>query len=309
MSRSDEVKNFISAMQARRNLSPRTLKAYQSDLQQFRSALGRKAVIQAETLDIQNYVSHLRLKGLSEASVRRKLAALKRLYRFLKTEGSLQASPVECFREPYRIPMRLPRVIPREDIRALFKTAYLRLRRAGNGTLHRRYQAIRDVVIIELLFSLGLRIDELTRLDVGDVDYRTGSVLVFGKGRKERLLVVSCEEVMQLLRDYSCLRATFGHGLTPLLLNRNGARLGNGAVGRIFGSLCSQAQLAQHYTPHCLRHSMATMLIENGADVRSVQEILGHSSISTTEIYLHISFKRKEAVLSRFGERNTMSLR
>jgi len=308
MDNSDHIAMFIHAMKTRRNLSPRTLKAYELDLRAYERSLAGTTVLGAQADDIQEYISHLEDNDLQATSIRRKLAAIKVFYGFLAREGLLEQVPLWKTTGRYRVPRQLPRVIARREVIQILSTAHTRVTAARNLGAGRLFAAVRNLLAVELLFSLGLRIDELTKLDLEDIDRRNGSVLVHGKGRKERLLYLSSSEVLHLLNEYVRLRALITTELRPLFVNRHGGRLGNGSVGRVFASLCHEAGIEHHYTPHCLRHTMATMLIENGADVRSTQEILGHSSISTTEIYIHVSRKRKREVLQRFNERNNMRL-
>ena len=308
MDNSDHISKFIHAMKTRRNLSPRTLKAYELDLRAYERSLADTDVLKAEAGDIQTYISRLEDQNLQSSSIRRKLATIKVFYGFLSREGLIGQAPMWKTTGRYRVSRQLPRVISRREVVRILSVAHARAAAERNRGDKSLFAAVRNLLAIELLFSLGLRIDELTRLDVEDIDIHGGTVLVHGKGRKERLLYLSSREVVQLLSEYFRLRSCLVADPCPLLVNRHGDRLGNGSVGRIFSSLCGQAGIEHHYTPHCLRHTMATMLIENGADIRSTQEILGHSSISTTEIYIHVSRKRKREVLQRFNARNTMRL-
>ena len=302
----DHVSAFIHAMKTRRNLSSRTLKAYESDLRGFERFLDGIAMQDVGTGDIQRLVTHLESGGLCASSIRRKLASVKVFFGYLQTEGIIQRAPMWTTRERYRIPKQLPKVISRQEVVKILSVAHSRFANSQQGSESARFGAMRNMLAVELLFSLGLRIDELTGLNVDDVDPVSGNVVVHGKGRKERLLYLSSTEVRKLIERYLPYRAAVAIDAQALFVNRAGRRLGNGSVGRVFASLCDEAGIQRHYTPHCLRHTMATMLIENGADVRSVQEILGHSSISTTEIYIHVSRKRKRDVLGRFNERNNM---
>lgn len=308
MHNSDYVSIFIDAMKTRRNLSPRTLRAYESDLRAFALFLGARQVITLAANDIQSYVSALESAGLSATTIRRKLATLRVFFKFLYDEKLCKATPIWRNTERYRIPKHLPKVIAREDMIRLLTVAHSQVETCAGKSIRRQYRALRDLLIIELLFSLGLRIDELTHLNLDDINLSDSSVVVHGKGRKDRLLYLSSPEVRSLVQRYVTLRSEVAVDSQSFLLNRLGTRLGNSSVSRIFDALLKRAGISRHFTPHCLRHTMATMLIENGADVRSVQEILGHSSISTTEIYLHVSQRRKQEVLGRFNERNNLRL-
>ena len=306
MTRVDHISEFINAMKSRRNLSSRTLKAYELDLRSFNRCLAKKDIIAADTADVQAVVDQWNNLGLCAASIKRKLATLKVFFSFLQSEEIIERVPMWKSKGRFRIPKKLPRVLSKREIIMILSVAHNRVSAARHKSSIKLYTAYRNLLVIELLFSLGLRIDELAKLDMGDIDPVSGIVIVHGKGRKERLLYISSNDVMQIIGEYLSIRDNIASESSALLVNRTGGRLGTGSIGRIFSSLCSESGVRHHYTPHCLRHTMATMLIENGADVKSVQEILGHSSISTTEIYLHISQKRKKEVLGRFNERNNI---
>lgn len=308
MTPTNYIQDFLGAMKTRRNLSLRTLKAYQLDLIAFRLFFSKKSLLKIDSSDIQTFINHLDEKKLSSATIKRKLATIKVFYSFLYAEEIIDEIPIWKSTGRYRTVKQIPRALSKHEIIQLLTTAHRLVYKTSNQNQLQRYASFRNLLVVELLFALGLRIDELTRLNVNDIDLDSGSLVVYGKGRKERLLYLSSQEVRDLICEYFPLRNKVAEDTRAFFVNRFGQRLGNSSVGRIFSNLSEKAGLQRHYTPHCLRHTMATMLIENGADVRSVQEILGHSSISTTEIYLHVSQKRKEQVLGRFNERNNLTL-
>lgn len=309
MSNFERYSDFLSAMKTRRNLSKRTLRAYGSDLKLFITFLKDTDLKSTRRMDIERYVLGLQEQGLAATSIRRKLASLKLFFRFLVNEKAVGESPVSDFGVKYRRASVLPRVLSREEVRRLIRASYDSISMASGHTARKHLLAVRNALMLEFLFALGLRIDELVSLRLHDINLDSGSITVKGKGNKERVLFLENEEVGTLLRAYLESRKNTGNVNAALFLNRSGARLSTSTVARVFRQLCSKARIENHYTPHCLRHTMATLLLENGADVRSVQEILGHSSITTTQIYLHISSVRKKEVFSRFLERNKMSVR
>ncbi|MBK7143591.1 MAG: tyrosine-type recombinase/integrase [bacterium] len=298
---------FIETQRARKNVSIRTVKAYRCDLESLKKFFPDQNTDDLATINLTEYLNVLRNRGLVASSIKRHIATLKVFFKFVKEKGYAQNVPLFSIDEKFHVGRRLPRVMAREEIRSLIATAYERGRKRVNLTENQRFLGVRNTLIIELLFSLGLRIDELTSLRISDINFEEGSILVLGKGRKERVLFMPNDGLTKLVRRYLKLRNSINSGHDFLLLNRSGNRLSNCAVERVFRSICDHAGLKRHYTPHCLRHSMATLLIENGADLRSVQEILGHSSITTTQIYVHVSSTRKKEVLRTFHERNKMS--
>jgi integrase/recombinase XerD len=308
MAGSDLINGFINAMKTDRNLSPRTLKAYELDLRGFSNFYNNGDLILVSSKNVQDFVLNSESRRLSSTSIRRKLITLKVFYKYLYKKGIIDKYPLENTGYRFKTPQLLPRVIPKNDIFNILIEARNSVANFRKNNPRQLYYLLRNLIIVELLFSLGLRIDELTGINIEDFDLNSGTLFVKGKGRKERFLYLSSVEIKDLIRDYLPFRDLIAGESGPLILNKSGKRLSNGSVGRIFMKLCRNAGISRHYTPHCLRHSMATLLIENGADVRSVQEILGHSSICTTEIYLHVSQKRKAEVLGKFNERNNISL-
>ena len=269
---------------------------------------GPKNLCAVERDDLRAYLAYLEQQNLKDTSIRRKLATLKVFYSFLEDEKLIANSPTRKLKKKYKTCKRLPRVMSGDEVEKLLRTAYRRMKTTAGNSGFIAYKPIRDCLILEILFVAGLRIDELVKLNLRDLDLSRRTLLISGKGRKERMLYISSDEVLDLVKRYLESRLILSPATQALFLSRRGGRLSTNSVGYIFKSQLRRAGLPEHYTPHCLRHTMATMLIENGADVRSVQEILGHSSISTTEIYLNVSKRRKQQVLTSFNHRNTLQI-
>ncbi len=302
------VEKFLTVSRTEKNLSDRSIKAYRCDLSDFIKYLKKKKISDLSTDDLRGYLSYLESRHLSDTTVKRKLATLKVFYNFLDGEEIGQDNPTKKLQKKYRILKRLPRVLSIYEVQQLLRCSYKKYLEMRNKNDNRIYFALRDVIILEILFSTGIRIDELVKLTIEDLDIRAGTLLITGKGRKERLLFISNHEIKQLLNKYLDLRLAMLPETKALLLNRFHHPLSVHSIGGIFKKCLNTAGIRKHYTPHCLRHTMATMLMENGADVRSVQEILGHSQISTTEIYLSVSSGRRQAVLSKFNQRDQITL-
>ena len=272
--------DYARFLSLERRLSPNTLAAYVSDLRQLLDVLkerGRRPE-DASSGDISAWLESLSEKGLKTSSVFRKLEAVKSFFAFQVSEGRIASSPAAAFRSP-RQPSRLPKTLSLEDIERLLGAL------SGESFEARRLRAM-----VELLYASGVRISELLGLKPEDLNLADGWVRVFGKGAKERLVPIS-ESVAATLRGYveSRISKFSGKRQGPeLFLSRNGRRLGRPGVYRELRALGKRAGLSRPLYPHLLRHSFATHLLQGGADLRAVQEMLGHANLATTQIYTHL---------------------
>jgi len=277
-----EIATFIQYLKAERNASPHTLEAYDRDLQQFadfiRKEFGESFRIEQIThLHIRRYLASVH-KELAKSSVGRKLAAIRSLFRFLLRRGILEKNPAELVSSPKR-EKKLPFHLDIDEVTTLVEApeAITPL-------------SIRDRAILETLYSSGLRVSELTGLNIGGADLVAGSVKVLGKGGKERIVPLGSKAV-KALGEYLDLRG--GRELNaPLFLNSRGGRLTRRSVARIVDRYMIHLETMKKASPHTLRHTFATHLLEGGADLRAIQEMLGHASLSTTQKYTHVSIDR-----------------
>ncbi len=278
------LKRFEDHLTVERNLSPRTVEAYLRDLRQFQSFLQQPenskpesgGLGQVDLLLLRQYLARLQ-KSCGRTSVARKLSAIKVFFRFLVREGVLQDSPVDFLSTPRR-EHYLPKVLSAEQVSHL-------LDRSPPGD---HLLVLRDLALFELTYSCGLRVGELTSLNVGAVDLENHQVRVLGKGGKERILPIGRQACSALL-NYLTERGEPADG-TALFLNQRGGRLTARSVQRSLKKRLLQFNLPTDVTPHALRHSFATHLLDAGADLRVIQELLGHASLSTTQKYTKVSF-------------------
>ena len=308
--------NFLNTLAVERNLSDRTVKAYKCDLKLF-SQLLDKNVDEITTEDIREFIGHLEENHhYKDSTIKRKIATLKVFFTFLEEEDIISDSPTRKIKRKYRVARRLPKVMPIRDLNRLLKATYREVKTAEricdedetDINLDKQMRAYRNRVILETLFSTGMRIGELVALNIKDINLQERTILIFGKGRKERIIYISSDEVLVAIKEYLAYRKKINTKSPALFLNRDHKRLSIFSIENIFEKYCKIAKIKKHYTPHCLRHTMATMLLSNGADIREVQEILGHSSIVTTQIYTEVSSKHKKKVLMKFNHRNRISL-
>jgi integrase/recombinase XerD len=275
-----EVEGFLAVLAARR--APKTVEAYRRDLAQFAAFIGHSPA-NAGTDDLERYVAQLRAEGLAPATVARRIAALRSFYRHLLLLGSRGDNPAAELAPPRR-PRKLPRTLSPGEAERLVE--------AAAGTTPR---ALRDTAIVELLYGAGLRVSELTGLDRGSVDLDARLARCTGKGDKERIVPIGRRAVEALRRYQSRGRPYLDRRHRPeLFLNAQGGPLTRAGVFLILRRIAAKAGLdPERVHPHLLRHSFATHLLEGGADLRSVQEMLGHADLATTELYTHVSDRRR----------------
>jgi len=271
---------FLRHLDAERNASPHTQRAYKADLADFSVYLqeqvgGRPRPRDVDHLVIRGYLARLHDLGLSKTSAARRLATLRSFFRFLCREGVLEANPARPLISP-RVERRIPSRLDEDDLRRLLDVP-------GDTD-----QARRNRAILELLYATGLRCSELVGLDVADVDMGSRMLRVLGKGRKERVVPFG-RMAGTALAHYLTERSARAEAL---FLNAKGGRLTDRSVRRLVGERVRCVAMEQRVSPHSLRHAFATHLLERGADLRAIQELLGHASLSTTQRYTHLNTRQ-----------------
>ena len=309
MTISEAVSAFLRSCEFEKNLSSLTIRAYQSDLSQFESFARLHLVANVSdihTVFVQLFVAELKdVHRYRDTSTRRKIAVLKTFVRYLERNEILIQNPLARMHLQFRHERRLPRGLNEGQIQALLAAAQV----DDASGRKRIFAPIRNHALLELLFYTGARIGELLRLDIEDLDLNAGFARIKGKGRRERIIHIACDPIVRVLRRYLRARKSIPATCNALFLNRRGNRLSTHSAESIVSACANKAAITSHVTPHMLRHTMATMMLENGADLRSIQEILGHASISTTEIYTYVSGERKRQVMCEFHPRWRLQLR
>jgi integrase/recombinase XerC len=300
------VGRFLQYLRAERNASDLTIKSYREDLQALSEHLtvahaGRcPPPGEITTLDLRGYVSGLHTAGYAKTTVARRLASLRSFFRFGAREGWAKSNPAKPLRNP-RKQRALPHFLSSEELDRLLAAP------AKDDSL-----GLRDRAILETLYSAGLRVSELAGINQADLDMATGVLTVRGKGRKERLAPIGSFAHKALTRWLAVRRVSAAEPqgpLSPVFVNKFGRRLTTRSVGRMLEKYLQQTGLDQRTTPHTLRHSFATHLLDGGADIRSVQELLGHKSLTTTQIYTHVSTARLKAVYEQAHPRAKLAAR
>jgi integrase/recombinase XerC len=281
------VVSFLDYLRNQRNASPNTVRAYEDDLAQFCQFLGDSQRIDPEFADptaadskrLRRYAAWLGGRGFAASTVARRLASLRSFYRFQRRQGLMSSDPAGGLRNP-RQPQRLPRLLSVADVIRMLDAI------AIDDAL-----GVRDRAMFETLYGGGLRVGELVGLNLEDLDADQQLLRVRGKGRRERLCPIGPVAVAWISR-WIAVRAPKRAGEPSIFLNRFGTRLSARSVGRLLDAYLTAQGLDPSASPHTLRHSFATHLLDRGADLRSVQELLGHRSLSTTQIYTHVTQER-----------------
>lgn len=278
----EQIQAFTSYLEIERDVSPHTLAAYRSDLNQLLLFVRREfgmtvSAAKVDHLLLRRYLAGLS-KGTRKSSIGRKLAAIRSFFRFLLRRGTIAKNPAELISTPKK-EQRLPFHLDIDQVTTLMEAPDVEQK-----------HALRDRAILELLYSSGLRVSELTGLNIAELDLAAGMVRVTGKGRKERIVPVG-SYALQALQAY------LAHRNDPppteaLFLNTRGGRINRRSVTRIVDTHVTLIAAFKHISPHTLRHTFATHMLEGGADLRAIQELLGHASLSTTQKYTHVSIDR-----------------
>jgi integrase/recombinase XerC len=286
--------NFLKYLRVERNVSPHTIRAYTLDLENFfaflRENAGGADVRSVDHILLRRYLAALH-KSSSRTTIHRRLSALRTFYRYLVREGILNRNPAEVISSP-RKENYLPKVLSVDETFRLLEKGYV----ADSLSL-------RDKAMFELLYSSGLRVGELASLNVENVDLNHGLVRVVGKGRKERIVPVGAK-ARNAIRDYLEARGWRAAKDQPLFLNNRGGRLSARSIERNLKKQLIKAGIFKEATPHSLRHSFATHLLDGGADLRAIQELLGHVSLSTTQKYTQVSVDQLMAVYDKTHPRS-----
>lgn len=304
------VENFLAYLRNERQASEHTIANYGMDIEQFahlalNSSLKKADWNQADVYQARSFIVALQNENLARTSILRKISSLRSFYRFLVRENIVQTNPFVGITSPKKS-KRLPKYMSIEEVGRLLDSPALYWRDALAKGIAKdddsaKFATARDTAMLEVIYSGGLRISEALGLNFADLDLKHGIMKVKGKGKKERIAALGTPAIKSLqdyfrireIRSAACLPAS------PVFVNKHGNRITARSFQRFFKNYLITADLPHDMTPHKLRHSFATHLLDAGADLRSVQELLGHANLSTTQIYTHISSERLKAVYNK----------
>lgn len=302
MGYSSYIQRYLDYCRLQKDLDAKTVKAYKIDLEQLEHYLGERGLVISKE-SVLDYVSFLNA-NYKERSVKRKVASIRVFFGYLTEERMLEVNPFQGMRLKLPHSRNLPRVIPLRVIEAMLLEAHSQTKSATTEVGRR--SALRETAVMELLFATGMRVSELCGLRCQDVDLEDGLVRIRGKGRKERIIQIENDEVLHSLAAYRKVEVETDF-VPYFFLNRCHRPLSDQSVRIILDKYAELVNAQQRITPHMFRHSFATLLLDADVDLRYIQHLLGHSSISTTQIYTHVTSSKLRSILATKHPRNALS--
>ena len=288
------MKNYLEHCTSQKRLDEKTIKAYQIDLRQFSEHISDTEIARITADLIESYIA--RLHSLYKPkTAKRKIASVKAFFHYLEFKEIIDKNPFNKIQIKFREPVILPKTIPLSTVENFLSIIY-RERKQANTDYQKR-NALRDIAAMELLFATGMRISELCSLGKDDIYFEDGTVLIYGKGSKERRIQIGNHDVLQILKEYKQEYQKEIENCQHFFANQTGRSLSDQAVRRLINKYTSLAAIDLHITPHMFRHTFATSLLEADVDIRYIQEMLGHSSITVTEIYTHVAVSKQRDIL------------
>lgn len=302
-----KLAQYFEYCQYQKKLDGKTLKAYKIDLRQFFEYIEQTNVNLINRSTIESYIQHLSIT-YKTTSIKRKYASLKTYFSYLVYMEFITLNPFSTIRLQLKEETILPRVFSLDTLEQLLQAAYLQnSNQTQKQSSFQTFSAIRNIAVLELLFSTGIRVSELCNLTMENTDLANQKILIKGKGSKERVLYLSNKEVITAMKKYIVVRNQTKSDCPNFFINRLGERLSEQSVRTIIRNIREKANLSIHLTPHMFRHTLATTLLDEGVDCRYIQSILGHSSIKTTERYIHVSLTMQKNVLLKKHPRHHFS--
>lgn len=295
----ESIDLFLSHCRYEKNLNDKTIEAYKTDLLQFDVFLKTQKVTSIHKVDKQSiklFVQHL--AKFEVRTIKRKIASSKAYLNFLEFEDYILVNPYRKVKLRIKEPRQLPVVLELEEVKRLFQVLKSECERAKDKSFFLYGEKLRDLSILELLFATGIRVSELCGLRIEDINLETGSLLVHGKGNKERIIQICNSETTKILKDYYRLYTARIKTVGYFLVSRLGTPLSQQSVRFLISKYCKLAGIRKNVTPHTFRHTFATLLLEQDVDIKYIQHFLGHSSINTTQIYTHVNKKKQLEILS-----------
>lgn len=297
----DKVAAYLEYCEYRKELDKKTLKAYRIDLRQYFEYVNMDEPGKDK---IEEYVTQLH-KDFKQKTVKRKIASIKAFYNYLEDTEIIGENPFYKIKVKFKETVTLPRIIPREEIEQLLNYMYQCLNE--NDRIARKYM-LRDIAVIEVFFATGARVYEISNIREDSINLNTGLIRLMGKGGKERYVQISNASVLAVLKKYYDANEQAIRKNGYFFVNNREGRFTEQSIRLMLKKYVKKAGIERKITPHMFRHSFATYLIEEGVDVSCVQQILGHSSIKTTQIYIHIAAKKQAEILKEMHPRNNMKI-
>ena len=303
------INEFLTHCKFEKKLSSKTIKAYTTDLKQFLNFLANeeisKDVQKIDKIILKEYIQ--KLSSFKTKTIKRKIACLKAMFSYLEYENDDFFSPFHRLKIRLKDAFVLPTVMNIDEVRQILNMLYQPL----NVTDPKKYQyksMVRNVAVVELLFATGIRVSELCQLQVNDIDLNQCTIKILGKGSKERMIQICQQETIQALHNYANLFSDQIQSNQPFFVNRLGNGLSTQSVRIMIKNYAKQSEINKRITPHTFRHTFATLLLEENVDIKYIQTLLGHSSITTTQIYTHVNTEKQKEILSTKHPRRKINI-
>ncbi|MBF0650418.1 tyrosine-type recombinase/integrase [Dysgonomonas sp. GY75] len=303
------IKGFLFHCQFEKNLSTKTLRAYTTDLEQFAIYIkGTEDEKRFKSMTKDTLKSYLqKISNLKPKTIKRKVASLKAMLNYLEYEDDEYINPFRKIKVRLKEPSLIPSVMTLHEVKKILSIMYKELENSNNVNQCTYKALVRNIAIVEILFSTGMRVSEVCSLQLQDINLKTGVIKVFGKGSKERMIQICQSETISIIKNYYQLHKTqIKNG--NFFINRLGLLLSTQSVRLMVKSYVSKAGLTKHITPHTFRHTFATLLLEEDVDIKYIQNMLGHSSIAITQIYTHVNISKQKKILSTKHPRRKLQL-
>lgn len=288
------IDSYLCFCKAQKRLDEKTIKAYRIDLNQFSECFKTHGITDITVDSLETFIGFLH-QTYKPKTVKRKIASVKAFFHYLEYKDLITINPFNKIQIKFREPAILPKIIPLPILESLFRTIYRQHELAT--TTYQKRKTLQDITIVELLFSTGIRISELYMLKASDVDLLDNTILIFGKGAKERRIQIENTDVLNILKEYYNCFCELIIESNYFFTNRTGQPISDQYVRKMLNKYTSLADIHIHITPHMFRHTFATSLLDADVDIRYIQKLLGHSSINVTEIYTHVTTAKQKDIL------------
>lgn len=294
------IDNFLFHSKFEKNLSAKTIKSYKTDLEQFQSFLTKRSFegdfTSIDKLILKDYIRSL--ANFKPKTIKRKIASVKALFNHFEFENDDFNNPIRKIRTNIKEPFVLPVVMNLGEVKKIFRTAYREREKINDKMSYSYKEKTRDIAILETLFATGVRVSEICELSPKDIDLKSGVLVITGKGQKERIIQICNQETTFVLKEYFNLFKEQIKEKEFFFINRFGNPLSSQSVRNMIRKYTGSVKISKNITPHTFRHTFATLLLEQGVDIKYIQHLLGHSSILTTQIYTHVNHKKQKKILT-----------
>lgn len=291
-----EVKKYLLVCKDTKGLSPLSIKAYKTDFKQYCAYMSLHNPLCKD--DISTYIDLL-YKKYKPKTANRKIACIKAFYRYMEMENIIEDNPFHKIRIKHKMPILLPKTIPLNYVKNILEYSYRAIETAKTSC--KKEVSLRNAILLELLFSTGMRVSEVSNLKCENLDLKNKTIRIIGKGTKERIICIANNQIADMIEKYI---NTYNPDSEYVFKNRLGKRLSEQSIRNMVNDYAKAADVPKHITPHMFRHTFATALLEEDVDLRYIQQLLGHSSIVTTQIYTHISTSKIRHILEDKHPRN-----